>query len=74
MKRYKTGRCRGCGAKVMTSGAIADVCSKTECWKKVYPELFKGTEDVEVNEYGEIVSEKDKNKGVKLKPHTFFTF
>lgn len=28
--------------------------------------------DVEVNEYGEIVSKRKNNKGVRLKPHTFY--
>lgn len=33
-----------------------------------------GSIEVEVNEYGEIVSEGDReNKGVKLKPHTFYS-
>ncbi len=34
--------------------------------------IEQGTEDVEVNEYGEIVSQRSNKKGVKLKPHTFY--
>lgn len=34
--------------------------------------LEEATKDVEVNEYGEIVSERKKNKGVRVKPHTFY--
>ena len=29
-------------------------------------------EEVEVNEYGEIVSKRENKKGVKLKPHTYY--
>ena len=34
--------------------------------------LEEATEEVEVNEYGEIVSKRENEKGVKLKPHTFY--
>ena len=34
---------------------------------------FEGAiEEVEVNEYGEIVSKRGNDKGVKLKPHTWY--
>ena len=36
------------------------------------PFLFEGAEEVEVNEYGEIVSKRENKKGVKLKPHTYY--
>lgn len=34
--------------------------------------LEEATEEVEVNEYGEIVSKRTNNKGVRLKSHTFY--
>ena len=38
-----------------------------------WPEgIEEATKEVEVNEYGEIVSERNDDKGVRLKPHTFY--
>ena len=34
--------------------------------------LEEAAKDFEVNEYGEIVSERKNDKGVRLKPHTFY--
>lgn len=46
-------------------------------YEKARGELFDhihtvATEEIEVNEYGEIVSKRENNKGVKLKSHTFY--
>ena len=46
-------------------------CSVCPVWGECNKNM-KGTEEVEVNEYGEIVSKRHKNKGVKIKPHTFY--
>jgi len=35
-------------------------------------DFLEGTEEIEVNEYGEIVPKKGRKVGVKLKPFTFY--
>lgn len=63
--------CESCGVHISSSSPITvNLCEK--CLSEAMNKLREGTEDVEVNEYGEIVSKRN-NRGVKIKPHTFFT-
>jgi len=55
---------------IFEKGFCLGIAEKLRAVIKEY--LEEATKEVEVNEYGEIVSKRENEKGVKLKPHTFY--